>query len=187
MSARKGPDGDGDRPIDELLAEPVFNEAYSLLSKVLRVRTDDSIEYLEIVEVEPFTHLERTHHIDDFDSKERNKGELLLSFPRGNPQFHMVVDPETRAIVWIKKLKRDGETIGIAKLLSEYFGLDRGSFDSAQEFAAAVRARFDQMQILDNPRGILRVKEADQHRELHKIKRSTRKKAKNSLGALLKV
>lgn len=173
--------------VEDLLAQPSFHDAYALLSKAMAVQTKRGSVQLEIIEVEPFMELNNPKHIEAFERSERQRGEILLTFPRGYPQMHMVVDPEKKSIVWIKKLRLDGKTFNLEDLLREFFGVKRESFKDFGAFTAAVSKLLEGKQLLgEGSDSKLRVEEATQPGSVNDIRRKVAKSTESSLGTFIK-
>ena len=173
--------------MDDLFKEPSFHDAYALLSKALTIQTRRGPVQMEIIEAEPFVNLVSDNHIQLFDRAKRERGEILLTFPRGFPQMHMVVDPEKRSIVWIKKLRLNGKTYNLEELLREFFGMKKESYKDSGSYGAAVTKLLEGKQLLnEDPDSRLRVEENAQPGNVNDIRRRVAKSAENSLGTFIK-
>lgn len=123
----------------QLHLEPAYREAINLLRQnlVLTTPKGERIE-LGIAEVEPFNSIQAPSDGETFDSHERNYGDVLILWRRGNPMLNIVIDPATRALVCIRKVMLNGEPVSFRKALEELMrksGKRRIDDEKVEEFA----------------------------------------------------
>lgn len=172
---------------DHFKTHPAGAKAVELLNQALVIQTPNGPVTMEIVEVEPFASLLQEGHVEDFDKKRRNVGDVFLTWFRGSPQLNIVVDPENRSVVCVKSVKIDGKPITIPAALT-LMGLSTSGFDDRKAYRTAVDSALDGKATDGGPRSRIRLVElAENTAAVLNIRKVVKAQAENSLGGITKL
>lgn len=172
---------------DHFKTHPAGAKAVELLNQALVIQTPNGHVTMEIVEVEPFASLLQKSHIEDFDKKRRNAGDVFLTWFRGSPQLNIVIDPEARSVVCVKSVKLDGKPATIPAALT-LMGLATDKFKDRGAYRTAVDSSLDGKATDGGPRSKIRLVElAESTAAVLNIRRVVKGQAENSLGGITKL
>lgn len=172
---------------DHFKTHPAGEEAVGLLNQALVIQTPNGPVTLEIVEVEPFASLLQDGHIQDFDRKARNRGDVFLTWFRGSPQLNIVVDRRERSVVCVKSVKIDGKPVTISAALA-LITLDRNKFKNSEAYRTAADSALDGKATNGGPRSKIRLVElAENTAAVLSVRKVIKDQADNSLGGITKL
>ena len=100
---------DDSATVAELMKNPAFEYARGLLGQEMVFNIGGDEITGEIIETEAFGSLEQDRHVTDFDgvNPKLEEGQVFVTWYRGRPNVNVVVDPEKRSVVCIKRIRAD--------------------------------------------------------------------------------
>lgn len=125
-SPRKGPQPFlGTESIDAAITHGI-----RLLNDTIVFNIGGSQLEAEIIEVEPYNLETGSKYKETFDKKERQPGEIMLTWGRGNPMLNIVVGAgENRKVVYIRKFRLGNREVSL-KSLFEALGVKKQDIEA---------------------------------------------------------
>jgi hypothetical protein len=155
------------------LIDPSISKAMQLLHQSLFINTTGGNIEVEILEVEPYVHTQHDSFVDKFLKKDRQPGELMVTWQMGNPQLFYVVSPENQRIVYLRKF-RLGNNESTFKAIAASCGLKKEDINA-----------LDGQLLTDQSSSVLSIRNR-QHDEMVDVLTSKGKGGANSLGMFRK-